>query len=366
MTETFLMTPPPNAPPPSPNGRAHQPRWPQLVLLGAVLGLSTVGAGLEFWGRGVTAVSVTLLFVVLFNLAILITTKRRQRFLLSLAPYLYITLLLAGWVYAFYFIYPSRLAHHIILATLLLLPTMYAHFFNRFLGQQALLQASGVLLSFLLLSVPHALTTVGGSALFDGLLFTLVFGVSQGLLLSFVAASSWVGDEFKQVRQEAAWFQKLANHDSLTGLPNRRQVEHALNTAATQSSRSGVPCAVLMIDIDHFKRLNDKFGHPTGDEVLRHIAARLRGELRAGNTLGRWGGEEFVVVAPHTELHEAQRLGERLRHAVRSEPAAGEHMVTVSIGITVYRPGDTPETLVARADRALYRAKQGGRDRHEV
>lgn len=358
------MTPPSHAPPR--NQRTNQPRWPQLVLLWAALGLSVVGAGLEFLGRGVTVVGVVLLCVVLFNLAILITTRRRQRFLLSLAPYLYIALLLAGWVYAFYFIYPVRLAHHIILATLLLLPTLYVHFFNRFFGQLALLQAGGVLLSFWLLSVPHALTTVGGPALFDGLLFTVVFGISQGLLLTFVAASSWMGGEFKQVRQEADWFQKLANHDSLTGLPNRRQVEHALHTAVAQSSRSGAPCAVLIIDIDHFKRLNDTFGHPAGDEVLRHIAARLRGELRAGNTLGRWGGEEFVIVAPQTELHEAQRLAERLRHAIRSEPAAGEHLVTVSIGITAYHSGDTPETLIARADRALYRAKQGGRDRHEV
>lgn len=358
------MTPPSHASPP--NGRTHQPRWPQLVLLWAALGLSVIGAGLEFLGRGTTVVGVALLCVVLFNVAILITTKRRQRFLLFLAPYLYIALLLAGWVYAFYFIYPARLAHHIILSTLLLLPTLYAHFFNRFFGQQALLQAGGVLLSFLLLSVPHALTTVGGPALFDGLLFTVVFGISQGLLLTFIAASSWVSGDFKQVRQEAAWFQKLANHDSLTGLPNRRQVEHALHTAVVQSSRSGVPCAVLIIDIDHFKRLNDEFGHPAGDEVLRHIAARLRSELRAGNTLGRWGGEEFVVVAPQTELYEAQRLGERLRHAVRSEPAVGEHMITVSIGITVYRPGDSAEVLIARADQALYRAKQGGRDRHEV
>ena len=343
-----------------------RPHWSQWALLGSALGLSSVGAVFEFFRQGVTALGLALLFVVVFNLTALVTSRRRRRWLLGLAPHLYIALLLAGWVYAFYFIYPSRRAQHLILTTLLLLPTLYAHLFNRFSGPQALLQAGGVLLSFVLLSVPHALTTLGGPALFDGLFFTMVFTVSQGLLLSFVATSSWSGDELKQVRQDAAWFQRLAHHDSLTGLPNRRQVEQVLATTLIQANRDNIPCAALMIDIDHFKRLNDTFGHPVGDEVLRQIAARLRDQLRAGNTLGRWGGEEFVVIAPHSEMHEAQRLGERLRHAVRSEPTAAEHMLTVSIGIAAFRPGDTPETLIDRADQALYRAKQGGRDRLEV
>lgn len=352
-----------NAPLKQPKTR---PRWPQLVLLWGTLGLSSVGAGLEFISRGTTVVGIALLFVVVFNLTALSASRRRQRLLLTVAPYLYVALLLAGWVYAFYFVYPSRLAEQLILTTLLVLPTLYAHFFNRFSGPQALLQAGGVLSASVLLNLPHALTTLGGPGLFDGLVFPLVYGVSQALLLALIAASSWHGGEIKRVQQDVAWFQRLAHHDFLTGLPNRRQVEQVLSTAIAQANRSGVPCAALMIDIDHFKRLNDKHGHPAGDEVLREVAARLRAQLRAGNTLGRWGGEEFVVVAPHTDLHEAQQLGERLRHAVRSQPAGGEHMLTISIGVTVYHPGDTPETLIARADRALYRAKQGGRDRLEV
>lgn len=350
----------------TPRKQANRSHWPQLALLGSALGLSGVGAVLEFLSQGATALGIVLLLVVAFNLTALVASRRRRRWLLSVAPYLYIALLLAGWVYAFYFIYPSRRAQHLILVSLLLLPTLYAHLFNRFSGPRALLQAGGVLLSFVLLSVPHALTTLGGTVLFDGLFFSVVFGVSQGLLLTFVAASSWLDGELKQVRQDAAWFQRLAHHDSLTGLPNRRQIEQVLGTTIAQSNRNDVPCATLMIDIDHFKRLNDTFGHPVGDEVLRQVATRLRNQLRAGNTLGRWGGEEFVVVAPHSEVHEAQRLGERLRHAIRSEPVADEHMLTISIGVAVYRPGDTPETLIDRADRALYQAKQGGRDRLEV
>lgn len=334
-------------------------------MLWAILGLSALGAGFELISRGLTAVSLTLIAVAVFNIAALATSQRR-RWLLGAAPYLYIVLLLVGWVYAFYFAYPSRLADNLIIIAVLVLPALYAQFFNRFWGPQALLQASAVLLSFVMLSLPHALTSLGGSGLFDGLLFVLIFSVSQALLLTLVATSSWVGGELKQVKQDAAWFQRLAHHDFLTGLPNRRHVEQVLSTSVAQASRSGVPCAVLILDIDHFKRLNDQHGHPTGDEVLRAIAARLHQELRAGNTLGRWGGEEFVVVAPYTDLGDAQKLGERLRQTVRSEPIAGNHTVTISIGTAVYRPEDTPETLIARADRALYRAKQAGRDRLEV
>ncbi len=340
--------------------------WPQLALLGSVLGLSALGATFEFLHQGVTAVAVALLCVVAFNLTALVASRRRRRWLMGIAPYLYIALLLSAWLYAFYFIYPSRRAQHLILTTLLLLPTLYAHLFNRFSGPQALLQGGAVLLSFVLLSVPHALTTLSGAALFDGLFFTVVFAVSQALLLSFVATSSWSGGELTQVRQDAAWFQRLANQDALTGLPNRRQIEQALGTAISQSNRNNVPFAALMIDIDHFKRLNDTFGHPLGDEVLRQVATRLREQLRAGNTLGRWGGEEFMVIAPYSDLGEARQLGERLRHAVRSEPVADEHMLTVSVGVAVYHSGDTSETLVDRADQALYRAKQAGRDRLEV
>lgn len=357
------MTPPDDAPLKS---RRNKQRWPQFLLLWTVLGASTIGGAISWWQSGVSALSVTFSVLIAFNLVALSASRRRQRLLLDVAPYLYIALLLFGWLYAFYGIYPSRFSQQLVLVTVLCLPPLYTQFFHRFPGPQALLQAGGVLGSFLLLNLPHAMLTLGGPGLLDGPFFSLVFAASQGLLLSFIASAAWLEGELSQVKQDAAWFQRLAHHDALTGLPNRRQVEAALATALAQSSRSGTPCAVLMIDIDHFKRFNDRFGHPVGDEVLQHIAHRLREQLRAGNTLGRWGGEEFVVVAPQTELHEAQQLGERLRHAVRSEPAAGEHTVTVSIGMTAYRPGDTPETLVARADRALYRAKQSGRDRLEV
>ena len=338
-------------------------RWSQTALIWSTLVLAGGGAVLEFARTGLSEVNLTLLLVVVFGIFTLFSPHKWRRTLLVVAPYFYLTLLLVGWVYAFYFVYPSSPAQHLIVAVVLLLPALYVQFFNRLSGPYALLHAAALLLSFVMLNLPHALLTVGGGAVFDGLAFSGIFAVSNVLLLMFVSVSLWRDSELTQVRQDAAWFQRLANHDFLTDLPNRRQLENVLGTAIAQASRNETPCAALVIDIDHFKRLNDRFGHPTGDKVLREIARRLKSELRAGNTLGRWGGEEFVVVAPQTELYEAQQLGERLLYAVRADPISGEHLVTVSIGITTYRPGDTPETLIARADRALYRAKQAGRDR---
>ena len=348
---------------PSKQTRQPRARWPGTALLWGTLLLAGMGAGLEFARAGVTSASLVCLAVVGFNLVTLVSPRRWQRTLRAAAPYLYLSFLLSGWVYAFYFSYPSRLAQACILTAVLLLPVLYAQFFDRLPGPQALLQAGVTLLSFSLLNLPHALISIGSPNLFDGLAFLALFTASHSLLLAFVSASMWTDGELSHLRQDAAWFQRLANHDFLTDLPNRRQLEQVLSVSLSQADRHNTPCAALVIDIDHFKRLNDRFGHPVGDKVLKEISRRLQHELRAGSTLGRWGGEEFVVVAPQTELHEAQQLGERLLYAVRADPISGEHLVTVSIGVAAYRPGDTPETLIARADRALYRAKQAGRDR---
>ena len=122
--------------------------------------------------------------------------------------------------------------------------------------------------------------------------------------------------------------------------------------------------AVLMIDVDRFKQINDEHGHGVGDSVLAQVAARLGGALRAEDVLGRWGGEEFVVVAERTSLAGASRLGERLREAVADAPVrvgASELRVTVSVGVACTTADDV-RALVEQADRAMYEAKRGGRD----
>jgi diguanylate cyclase (GGDEF)-like protein len=158
----------------------------------------------------------------------------------------------------------------------------------------------------------------------------------------------------------------LAMTDSLTQVPNRRALmEHAEHALAR---RSGSPLALLMIDVDNFKLINDTHGHPAGDEVLRQVAGRLAGRLRGHDLLGRYGGEEFCVVAPDTDTGGALTLAESLRETIASAPFAteqGELPVTVSIGIS-HSPSNIRRQLkevLIEADAALYSAKHTGRNR---
>lgn len=158
----------------------------------------------------------------------------------------------------------------------------------------------------------------------------------------------------------------LAMTDSLTHVPNRRALmEHAEHALAR---RSDSPLALLMIDVDNFKLINDTHGHPAGDEVLRKVAGRLAGRLRGHDFLGRYGGEEFCVVAPDTDTGGALTLAESLRETIASTPFAteqGELSVTVSIGIS-HSPPDIRRKLkevLTEADAALYTAKHTGRNR---
>ncbi len=158
----------------------------------------------------------------------------------------------------------------------------------------------------------------------------------------------------------------MAMTDSLTGVPNRRALMYQAGVMRAQ--RSGLPMSLLMIDIDHFKRINDTYGHPAGDEVLRQAAALMEKRLRAGDMLGRYGGEEFCVIAPDTESKGAQVLAESLREILATTPLKtekGEISITVSIGFTCCTTIGSRELkgLLLEADSAMYQAKQAGRNR---
>ncbi len=162
---------------------------------------------------------------------------------------------------------------------------------------------------------------------------------------------------------------RLATTDCLTGLPNRHafleRAEHARQAALRQRQ----PLALAMMDIDHFKQINDRFGHATGDEALSVFARTVRETLRAHETVGRLGGEEFAMVLPGTDLAGALQAAERLRQAVREATVITSgtgYTMTVSIGVVVLDPNETLGMALARADHALYAAKSGGRDRVEA
>ncbi|WP_428561995.1 MAG: diguanylate cyclase [Solidesulfovibrio sp. DCME] len=151
--------------------------------------------------------------------------------------------------------------------------------------------------------------------------------------------------------------------DALTGIANRAGIDEILDGALRRTAGEQSALAVAMFDIDHFKVINDTYGHPAGDAVLVELTGLVADHVRAGDSLGRYGGEEFLIVAPGTHLQEARRLAERLRLAVENHlfPAAGR--VTISLGLAEARPGESAAALVARADEALYRAKETGRNR---
>lgn len=161
---------------------------------------------------------------------------------------------------------------------------------------------------------------------------------------------------------------RLANNDGLTGLPNRRRAAERLEIEVSRSRRYRNPMAIALCDIDHFKSVNDKYGHNMGDEVLGHVARALAASLRQVDMVGRWGGEEFLVVLPETDLAGARTVGERLRKAVESLPSFpdGPPSVTCSVGLAVFDGDANTASFVDRADQALYRAKRSGRNRCEL
>ncbi len=162
---------------------------------------------------------------------------------------------------------------------------------------------------------------------------------------------------------------EMAITDPLTGLYNRRYMETHLARLVEQAGNRGKPLAILVVDVDYFKAINDSYGHDAGDDVLREFALRVRKSVRNIDLACRYGGEEFVIVMPETDMGVATMVGERLRRLIANEPFAvqqGERRlgVTISIGIaTLAGPDDTAAALLKRADRALYRAKRDGRNR---
>jgi len=155
---------------------------------------------------------------------------------------------------------------------------------------------------------------------------------------------------------------KLAMTDSLTLVDNRRQLEKYLDDEIKRADRHRLPLAVIMFDIDNFKRINDRFGHATGDIVLVKTAQIVRESLRTSDHFGRWGGDEFLCVATNTDEDTAIRLAERLRKELEQAKIHETIPITGSFGVTRFTRGDTPDGLVRRADIGLFRAKNSGRN----
>ena len=187
-----------------------------------------------------------------------------------------------------------------------------------------------------------------------------------GELLARVRAARRVKALQDELRIRNAELDRISRTDPLTGLWNRRHLQGQLPAVQSLAQRHGTQVSALMVDIDHFKRINDEEGHRVGDLVLQEVAARLRSGVRTEDLLARWGGEEFLVLLPLTGPDGAATVSERVRAAVGEEPVhvgGRDIAVTVSVGSASLQAGEDMESLVGRADAAMYEAKRTGRNR---
>jgi two-component system, cell cycle response regulator len=204
------------------------------------------------------------------------------------------------------------------------------------------------------------------SALQRGVQDFILEPVSPGELVTRVAAAGRTKVLQEELVAQSRRLESLIFEDPLTGLANRRYILTQLGSFVSGSRRHGRPLSVAIIDIDHFKAVNDRHGHATGDEVLVAVTGALRSHLRAEDHLGRLGGEEFLAVLPDTDADAAMAVAERMREDVGGTvvQCAGERLaVTVSLGVATWEPDEPPEQMLRRADDALYAAKSFGRDR---
>ena len=171
------------------------------------------------------------------------------------------------------------------------------------------------------------------------------------------------GEDITRQRQLEEQLEYQATHDGLTGALNRRHFERLMEQEIERSRRYAHPLSLLMFDIDHFKAVNDQYGHVAGDEVLKTLTQRVERRLRKADLFGRWGGEEFVALLPETSAEGAYRLAEDIRRAIAETDFEHAGHLTISLGAGEYRPGEELKDFIRRIDDALYRAKDEGRNR---
>lgn len=194
---------------------------------------------------------------------------------------------------------------------------------------------------------------------FDYSLFWKGFAVLSVVIGGFAV-------HYRQLRKYNRLLQNLSITDKLTGLCNRFKLDEELVEKEQLYSRYSTDCGVILLDIDHFKQVNDNYGHPVGDKVLVEFSNILKQDIRATDIVGRWGGEEFLIIAPNTGIEECAVLAEKLLARLRKKSFESVGSITASFGVSSFAVGNSTKETLALADRAMYRAKNGGRNRVEI
>ncbi len=248
-----------------------------------------------------------------------------------------------------------------VLTTLYWVPIVFSFSFIAFDGRTATYVSGALALATLALALPAGLARSTLGLVDEAFVIVQAFGA----YLVIIAGLRFYTDlraPAPALEGAARSLDELAHTDALTGLGTRRQAEALMARELLRAERYGRSFSVLLLDLDRFDRLNAKFGRAAGDDVLTDVARRLDALIRGSDTVCRWGGEEFVVLAPETDVADAVHLAEAIRDHLARHTLGNGHRLTVSVGVAAFRRGDRTPDLIARADAALYLAKRSGRN----
>jgi diguanylate cyclase len=246
-------------------------------------------------------------------------------------------------------------------------PIVYILAFLALASHRSMAWGSLFLAATLIMGVGHLLHNVHGSAVTAMELYFLVrYGVAGVVYMVLLSVGVRLNERFVRARIEAEAMTRLAHTDPMLDVANRRHLYVHFEQVMERSRRYGRPVSLLMFDMDRFKQINDTFGHDVGDKVLTRVAQAVKNDLRKGDEFGRWGGEEFMILAPEITEEKAAHMAERLRTIIAGLDLGTVGHVTASFGVAGYEPGTRLEVWLKRVDQALYKAKAQGRNRVEV
>ncbi|MFW6414245.1 MAG: diguanylate cyclase [Verrucomicrobiota bacterium] len=228
--------------------------------------------------------------------------------------------------------------------------------------KQGLIAGTIVLLTSILIAVTGSVRQMGEPGVsHETVVYLVRVHIFMTLFLGLTSMVTTLRAKFQDALTRAEVLEHWANTDMLTGLANRRSFDVFINQQMEGAERYGRNLSVIIADIDKFKDINDQFGHAIGDEVLKHISRVLKNLLRKADFAARWGGDEFIIVAPEVRGTDAAKLVQRCRDEIAGDDVQGI-TVTMTFGIAEYHSGDTVDALLARADNMLYQGKEQGRD----
>ena len=341
----------------------------RIFLIGTPAGILTI---LAFWGIGMkqNTESVSNIFALPF-LAIffLVLVSLLWRCLISLHVFELILYALVMaytlWEFASIMISAVLTGESFSPDLTLWLPFIYILSFLVLNTKKALLLSVVFLLVTLMIGLITGLFFLSRGMAFPNPLLLVQFYFASGFYIAVLYLIAQIKERFISEQVVARNMSKLAMTDSLTQVDNRRLLTQYLRDEVHRSERHNLPLSVILFDLDRFKKINDSFGHNAGDTVLQETAQLLRQYLRTTDVFGRWGGDEFLCLAIHSDVIKAVELAERMRDILQRSHFRGGIKVTASFGVTDFQKGDSPEIMIRRADLGLYKAKAGGRNRVE-